>query len=98
MALLAFREHQVHRFDESRLRIDLNKATIQELTLLPGIGETMATRIVADRTAKGRFQSVADLSRVRGIGERTVAEIKPFCTEIVPEESERVVVAKPPLD
>ncbi|MEL6105538.1 MAG: helix-hairpin-helix domain-containing protein [Planctomycetota bacterium] len=81
------------------LRIDLNTATLQELTLLPGIGGTMANRIVSDRRHRGDFHSVAELARVRGIGERTVAAIEPYCVAIPSENSsDRVVVAKPPID
>ena len=81
----------------ARLRIDLNRASAQELSLLPGIGQTMAERILADRHLRGGFRSVAELARVHGIGQRTVAEIQPFCVA-TPVEPQRVVVAKPPSE
>lgn len=81
------------------LQIDLNTASIQELTLLPGIGVTMAKRIVNDRLQRGHFGSVAELTRVRGIGERTLAQIEPYCVALPSETAgERVVVAKPPIE
>lgn len=49
-------------------RIDLNSATWPELTQLDGIGPAMAQRIVEDRDRRGPFQSVDDLTRVKGIG------------------------------
>lgn len=58
--------------------VDLNTATKAELRLLPGIGPALAERIEQDRAERGGFASVDDLTRVRGIGPRTVIEIRPF--------------------
>ncbi|HDJ30092.1 MAG TPA: helix-hairpin-helix domain-containing protein, partial [Candidatus Acetothermia bacterium] len=49
---------------------------VEELTRLPGIGETLAQRIVAYRQEHGPFRSVDELKNVPGIGEKTVEEIK----------------------
>jgi DNA uptake protein ComE-like DNA-binding protein len=58
--------------------IDLNRATFNELTQLPGIGEVIADRILDAREVK-LFQSIDDLrNRVKGIGEKTLEEIRPF--------------------
>lgn len=65
-----------------QLRVDLNRATWPELTLLPEISETMARRIVEDRDANGRFQTPEDLTRVRGIGPRTFRGVQPFLQAI----------------
>jgi competence protein ComEA len=54
--------------------IDINSATLEELDSLDGIGEALATRILADRLQHGRFRSVDDLARVPGIGEKTIAK------------------------
>ena len=67
------------------LTIDLNQATIRELTLLPGIGTVLAQRILADRRNNGRFHSIEDLGRVPGIGPKTIQEIRSIC--FVAEES-----------
>lgn len=56
--------------------VDLNRASAKELTALPGIGPTLAERIVRDREARGPFRSVEDLARVRGIGPRTVDRLR----------------------
>jgi len=46
---------------------------------LPGIGETMARRIVDERLARGAFADRRDLERrVRGIGPRTLERIRPY--------------------
>ena len=53
-------------------RIDVNRAGPEALESLPGIGPVMAGRIIEDRTANGPFPGVEALTRVRGIGERTL--------------------------
>ncbi len=52
------------------LPIDLNRATRDELMLVPGIGETTADRIVQVRNSSGLFRKVADLKNVPGIKEK----------------------------
>jgi competence protein ComEA len=59
-------------------RIDINRADWPELSLLPGIGETLSKRIVADRAANGPFRDFDDLRRVRGIGPKTLDGMKPY--------------------
>ena len=56
-------------------KIDLNSAGVDELQLLPGIGPAIAARIVEDREANGLFPDVESLTRVRGVGPRTVINI-----------------------
>lgn len=52
--------------------VSLNRATADEFATLEGIGERLAARIVEERTVHGRFRSVDDLARVRGIGPKTI--------------------------
>lgn len=59
-------------------RIDINTATWVEFTQLDGIGETLAERIVADREQNGPFETVDDLNRVKGIGEKTLAKNRKY--------------------
>jgi competence protein ComEA len=59
--------------------IDVNAASVEELQRLPGIGATMAARIVAARVEKP-FESVDDLRRVYRLGARTLDGIRPFVT------------------
>jgi competence protein ComEA len=56
--------------------ISLNSASAQELTRLPGIGPSLAGRIVAWREGHGAFRSLDELERVPGIGPATVARIR----------------------
>lgn len=63
-------------------KIDVNRADWPELALMPNIGEQLAKRIVADRSERGPFRDLAELRRVRGIGPKTLAGMKPFLLPI----------------
>jgi competence ComEA-like helix-hairpin-helix protein len=67
-----------------RLMIDINTAGWHEWTQLPGIGDTLAQRIVADRQAYGPFRTIDDLTRVKGIGEKTLEKLRPYMKPVVP--------------
>ena len=58
--------------------ININTAGIEELMALPGIGETIANRILAYREACGVFTSIEQLSEVEGIGEKRLESISGF--------------------
>jgi len=66
----------------ARHSIDINTASKNDLMLLPGIGESYAERILIDRQDNGPFRSVDDLTRVKGIGKRTLARIREFIRPI----------------
>lgn len=57
--------------------INVNTATAEELQRLPGVGPTTARNIIATRTATP-FESVNDLDKVKGIGPKTLAKLRPF--------------------
>ncbi len=59
-------------------KLDLNQASIDELISLPGIGATLAQRIVTYRVQKGGFSSVAELVQVPGIGKKKYEKIAPY--------------------
>jgi competence protein ComEA len=59
-------------------RVILNAASEDELRRLPGIGPSKAKAIVALRAKLGRFKRVEDLLRVRGIGRRSLARMRPL--------------------
>lgn len=59
-----------------KLLIDPNVATFEQLQTLPRIGPVMARRIIEYRETNGSFSSVDDLVRVRGIGDKTLAQIR----------------------
>lgn len=58
----------------------MNTATAQELQSVPGIGETLAKRIVEFREEHGLFEKVDDLLNVRGIGVASLDKLRPFLT------------------
>ena len=62
----------------AQFQVDINEADWPEFAQLPGIGETLAHRIVDARAAEGRFADLDELRRVRGIGPKTLERIKPF--------------------
>ncbi len=57
-------------------KVNINTATFDELVLIPGIGETMAQRIIDYRARKGGFTSVEDLVNVSGISLQKLEEIR----------------------
>lgn len=62
------------------VRLDLNAAAWFELDALPGVGETLARRIVEDRERRGPFASLDDLARVPGISDASLSRWRPFLT------------------
>ena len=60
------------------MRVNINTAEISELALLPGLGPSLAERIVEHRQTNGEFASVDDLSMVKGIGSAIIDRMRPF--------------------
>jgi comEA protein len=61
-------------------KVNINTATAQQLTVLPGVGEKLAARIVDYRQKAGGFKNVSELMNVQGIGEKNLAKIQAFLT------------------
>lgn len=59
-------------------RLDINRASVEELQHLPGIGEVLARRVVERRTAHGPFRTVEELREVKGIGARRLEQLRPL--------------------
>ena len=58
--------------------VNINTATQTELETLPGIGPSLALRIVNYRKENGKFSSIEDIKNVSGIGEAKYEDIKNY--------------------
>lgn len=61
-------------------KVNINTAGLAELDSLPGIGPTLAQRILDYRTQKGPFRTIEDLQNVSGIGAKKFADLKDLIT------------------
>jgi len=59
-------------------KVNVNTATVQQLSLLPHVGPSVAERIVEHRTKNGQFKSIDELALVKGIGDKTLAQLRPY--------------------
>ena len=57
-------------------KVNLNTASVEQLTTLPGVGPKLAARIVEYRQKSGTFRSTQELMNVQGIGEKNFAKIE----------------------
>ena len=61
-------------------KININTATVEQLTALPGVGESKAKSIVEYRNTNGNFNTIEDIKNVTGIGDSLFAKIKDYIT------------------
>ena len=64
--------------------IDINSATAKEFERLPRIGPQIAGRIVAYREKYGAFKRIDDITKVKGIGPKTLDRLRPHLTMSTP--------------
>ena len=57
--------------------VNVNTASVQELQLLPGIGESRAQAMVELRKLRGGFKSLDELKQVKGIGDASLERLRP---------------------
>lgn len=60
--------------------VNVNTATMAELESLPGVGESRARAIIAEREERGGFAAIDELVEVRGIGDGLLRKLRPFVT------------------
>ena len=58
--------------------VDINKAGVEELCTIPGIGEARATAIIEYRESSGGFTEIEELKNISGIKDATFNKIKPY--------------------
>jgi competence protein ComEA len=63
-------------------RIDINNASLPEISELPGISDTVAAAVVKERSRLGRFKAPEDLLGVKGIKGKRLQKILPFLAKM----------------
>lgn len=72
--------------------VNVNAADWVTLALVPGLGEALSKRIVAERDDRGgRFESLDDLKNVRGINEKILDKLRPYLFLDDPDTDEEPV-------
>lgn len=61
-------------------KVNINEATQAELETLPGIGPSIASKIIEYRQQNGKFSKIEDLQNVKGIGDAKFADMKDYVT------------------
>ena len=61
-------------------KVNINTASVEQLTTLPGVGPKLAARIVEYRQKSGTFRSPQELMNVKGVGEKNFAKIESWLT------------------
>jgi len=74
-------KQELYDFSDNELesiitKVKLNSANVEDLILLPGIGEKTAEKIIEYRKSHGKFISPNDLLNVNGIGEKKLEKYK----------------------
>ena len=59
-------------------KVNLNRATLEDLQLIPGVGPSTAQKILDYRNTNGNFKSASDLKKISGIGEKTYDNLKDY--------------------
>ncbi len=70
----------VSRPVETELKVNINRANLEELMKIPGIGRVTGLSIIEYRTLHGEFSHIDELMNVRGIGEKKLEMLKPYVT------------------
>ncbi|MCX5886884.1 MAG: helix-hairpin-helix domain-containing protein [Proteobacteria bacterium] len=77
-------QHYKEKAGSNFKKIDINKATEEDLVALPGIGTKTARAIIAYREVIGGYKSLEQLRLVRGVGDKVYDCLKELVTVIEP--------------
>jgi len=69
-----------YKTTEERLQVSINTGTLEQLMLLPGIGEKTALTIIRYREENGLFQTIEEIQNIKGIKEKKYEKIKEYLT------------------
>jgi comEA protein len=72
------RDHKSHKKALPTSKVNVNRATVEQLQTLPRIGAKVAQRIVDYRKAHKGFRSIEELRNVKGIGAKTLEGLRPY--------------------
>jgi len=70
----------ISKKEDNLNKISINSANLNELCLLPGIGESTALKIIEYRNNNGSFNSLEEIKNINGIGDKKYEKIKEFIT------------------
>ncbi len=73
----------------AQFQIDINTTDLPELIQLPGIGDTLAQRIIDTRQTAGPFAELDDLRHVKGIGPKIMERIRPYLLPLKNEKQDK---------
>jgi len=73
---------KVEKETEKIEKFDINRADIETLSKLPGIGPVKSQAIVDYREKNGEFESLIELTNIKGIGKKTLAKLLPYLDRI----------------
>ena len=59
-------------------KVNINTANEEELSALPGIGPVIAERIIEYRDKNGPFKSTEEITKIKGVGDKTFQKLKDF--------------------
>lgn len=65
---------------QTNIKIDINRATLEQLKTLPGIGDSTAANIITYRQRNGNFRRIEDIKNVSGIGDKKFEDIRELIT------------------
>jgi len=58
--------------------VDVNSASLEDLVLVPGIGEKTAEKIIKARNTGGKFRKLEDLMKIKGIKKKRLGKLRPY--------------------